>query len=1005
MRRLLPLLVLLLAGLPCHAQTGVLKDFKPMCDSLTARTVRRFGTKGEISLWKAVKNKNGKFDLHFTRDLSDWPWRADDAKWFRRQVEDLYPAKHKTRKGGKIYCRSTLFEDLLTPEAGNNGRTPSYRYSPGKKAGAPVVTGLDNWKRGLSGRTIALWQSHGRYYNEKEDAWMWQRAPIHRTIEDLYTQSYVLPYLIPMLENAGAYVMTPRERDINPHEVMCDNDPSFARDTVGIDFGELPLRVAGAYKEKGKWQDAGIGFADLKALYSKNDNPFKAGTARMAKCALSQMPSASAVWTPDIPERGEYAVYISYKTWEHSSKAVRYTVKHMGGEDIFIVDQSKGGGTWIYLGTFEFDKGTQGCVTVDNAMMPGAAKSSWVSADAVKFGGGICKIARGLDSLDVKVWEPSYLPSYLEGAMYWMQWAGIDYDRVINNWNGDYKRDYASRGAWVCEMKDKLGVPVDLSLAFHTDAGTSPNDSIVGTLSIYTLNSGNSRKYSDGHDRMGGRLLADFVQSQVVGDLRAEFNPEWSRRQLWDRSYAESRSTDVPGMILELLSHQNFADMKYGHDPAFKFAASRAVYKGVLKFLGCWYGTPYTVQPLPVKDFSAVFCSRRRVKLSWAATEDELEPTARPSGYIVYTKIDSGAFDAGVKVKDESLEVDLEPGKLYSWKIVAFNDGGLAFPSEILSAGVPGNSKGEVLVVNNFTRVSGPAWFDTPGYAGFDGQLDGGVPYIRDISFCGDNYEIRRGKRWITDYAPGFGASDTGSAGLVIAGNSFDFPAVHGRALMDSGWSFCSQSVSAFNGKGTWAAVDIICGKQVSTLRGKGTANGAHMSADCQVFPATLREAVKAVSAAGSGIIVSGADIATDAWDCIYPIADTCATADGAVFARYQRDAREFAQDFLGFKWISSRTGNDGILQDRKTFGRSTAHYRFRTEPNALQYCVENADGIQPTGKDDKVLLYYSSKIPAAIVHRSSKCRSAVFGFPLESLLSKDDLSALLARALTEIAQ
>ena len=995
MRRLLPLLVLILAGLPCHAQTGVLKDFKPMCDSLTARTVRRFGTEGEISLWKAVKNKSGKYDLHFTRDLADWPWRAEDAKWFRQQVDLLYPAKHKARKGGKIYCRSTFFDDLITPGLGNNGRALAYRFAYGKKPAATVVKRQDDWKRGLSGRTIALWQSHGRYYNEKEDSWMWQRAPIHRTIEDLYTQSYVLPYLIPMLENAGAYVMTPRERDINPFEVICDNDPSFARDTVSIDFGELPIRTTGAYQEKGKWQDAGIGFADLKALYTRSDNPFKTGSARMSKCAATQNPTAEAIWTPDIPERGEYAVYISYKTWEHSSKAVRYKVCHMGGENVFTVDQTMGGGTWIYLGTFEFDKGNQGYVSVDNGLLPGVAKGSWISADAVKFGGGIGKIARGIDSLDVKEWEPSYLPAYLEGSMYWMQWAGIDYDRVINKWSTDYTRDYASRGTWVCEMKDKLHVPIDMSLAFHSDAGTSPDDSLVGTLAIYTLMAGNSRKYSDGHDRMGGRLLADMVQSQVVQDLRADFDPEWSRRELWDRSYSESRTTDVPAMILELLSHQNFADMKYGHDPEFKFAACRAVYKGILKFLSTWYATPYTVQPLPVKDFSAVFSAPGKVRLSWSATDDKFEPTAKPSGYIIYTRKDGGAFDAGTRVKEESFEVTLEPGTLYSWKIAAYNDGGLSFPSEILSAGVAPGSKGDVLVVNNFTRVSGPAWFDTPGYAGFDGQLDGGVPYIRDISFCGDNYEIRRGKRWITDYAPGFGASDTGSAGLVLAGNTFDFPAVHGRALMDAGWSFCSQSVSAFDGKGSWTAVDIICGKQISTLRGDASTY--------QVYPSRLRDAIKAVSAAGSGIIISGADIATDAWDCIYPIADTCATVDGTPFAQYQRDARKFAQDFLGFKWVSSRTGVDGILQDRKTYGRSTAHYRFCTEPNQIQYCVENADGIQPVGKEDKVLLYYSSKIPAAIVHRSQNARTAVFGFPLEALSSGEDLRALLSQALEEI--
>ena len=75
-------------------------------------------------------------------------------------------------------------------------------------------------------------------------------------MEDIYTQSYVLPFLIPMLENAGAYVMTPRERDTQIHEVISDNDPAFKEARTGL------IRKAGTYSEYGGWEDAGQGFAD-----------------------------------------------------------------------------------------------------------------------------------------------------------------------------------------------------------------------------------------------------------------------------------------------------------------------------------------------------------------------------------------------------------------------------------------------------------------------------------------------------------------------------------------------------------------------------------------------------------------------------------------------------------------------------------------------------------------------------------------------------------------------
>ena len=98
----------------------------------------------------------------------------------------------------------------------------------------PFVRDLDAdaAPRGLQNRNIALWQSHGWYFEPKLNRWEWQRARIFQTVEDLYTQSYVMPYLMPMLRNAGAYVMSPRERDVNTTEIIVDNDGGNASGSV-----------------------------------------------------------------------------------------------------------------------------------------------------------------------------------------------------------------------------------------------------------------------------------------------------------------------------------------------------------------------------------------------------------------------------------------------------------------------------------------------------------------------------------------------------------------------------------------------------------------------------------------------------------------------------------------------------------------------------------------------------------------------------------------------------
>ena len=988
---LLSVLIVLAAETASFAQGQFTSAFSEADDSLSAMVQRRFNVKSDLSIWRAMK-RGDVIDLYFTRNLSDFPWRSEDVRWFTGQIRQLWPRELREYKMGGLFCNNIELDELITPGIGDGkGKARDYRYAfRSHKASRPLVENLDARKpsHGLAGRNIAMWQSHGLFYDAGPGLWSWQRTPVFRTYEDLYTQSYVLPYLIPMLENAGAYVITPRERDTQLYEVVCDNDPHYTQGAAyplsdwALNFEEpLAPRAHGAYSETGKWSSAGTGFADSKEIYVQGENPFTMGSARQTACTGGKG-NARARWTPIFAERGRYAVYVSYKTVPGSTVSAHYTVHHLGGDTEFCVDQTKGGGTWIYLGTFDFDAGSEGYVTLDNGTPKGHAGGKVVTADAVRFGGGIGKVARG--------GTVSGMPSYTEGALYWMQWAGAP-QSLWTQWDGDYTRDYAGRGAWVKWMKDELDVPVDMSLAFHSDAGVTPNDSIVGTLAIYTLLEKNSRKFVNGQDRMACRFLADCVQSQVTSDLGTDYDSLWRRRQLWDRSYSECRTTDVPGMILELLSHQNFADMCYGLDPKFRFDVSRAVYKGMLKFLSSYYGFTYTVQPLPVKDFSATFAQDGKVHLSWQGVKDPKEPTADPAGYTVYTRVDGLGWDSGKTVKGTSVDLPAPEGHIYSYKVVAYNDGGDSFPSEILSVGKPAGATRTVLVVNNFTRVSGPSYFSTPEYAGFDDRLDSGVPDGKEILFIGEDYEHRRMKEYASNNAPGFGGSDYGFAGRSYAGNTFDYPYVHGKALFELGYAFCSQSSAAFETAADaqdYFALDIICGKQVSTVIGT-----AEHGPRFRVFPEGIRKAIKGAADAGTHILVSGANIATDGWDSVYPVKDED-------FNSYQVSVQSFANNVLGYKWISSRASRDGVILAQGSFipVRSMEIYN---EKNPISYCVENPDGIRPNdSKGRTVLKYRSSNVSAGVFYTGSGYRTACFGFPLETLKDESAMRKIMGSSL-----
>lgn len=961
----------LLLSFSANAQKAILEAFKPVTDSLTTLSKNHFGVRSHLSLNKAMK-RGKTLDLYFTKELGDYPWRTGDPAWFRSELKKIWPEELKEYSLGGIWCESIDLSELAQPALSYNGQPRDYRFKVKSPERRQFIeeSGAHKADRGLLGRNIALWQSHGRFYDNGAGAWSWQRSPNWRTTEDLYTQSYVIPFLIPMLERAGAYVVTPRERDINSIEVVIDNDRSFR--SPGF-----PVRTHGSYKEKGAWRDAGEGFADKKEVYVKDDNPFTMGSARQAVCKAGKG-NASISWKPELEGNGRYCVYISYKSLPNSTRCAHYTVLHRGGTSEFSVNQRIGGGTWIYLG--QFDLGPESCIMVDNGTPSGKSfeKGSVVSADAVKVGGGMGKIARG-NGKDSSEWSISDVPSYLEGAMYWEQWAGMPYDR-IHQWDRDYTCDYASRGEWVKMMKDDLKLPIDASLAFHTDAGVTPSDSIVGTLSIYTLKADGSRKFSNGNDRAACRLITDWVQTQVVEDLRSDYDSLWTRRQTWNRSYSESRTTDVPAILLELLAHQNFADMKFGLDPGFRFDVCRAVYKGILKFLSTYYGESYVVAPLPVREFSATFGDDGYVVLNWKATEDLKEPTAAPTEYIVYTRKDDGAFDKGVKVSELHLSLPIENGHLYSFMVEACNRGGRSFPSEILSIGQVSADARKVLVVNNFDRISAPSWFDSEKYAGFDSRLDSGVPYMKDISYGGESWEYRRDKKYLNNTAPGFGATEIDMAGFQPGGNSFDYPAVHGKALMDLGYSFCSMSRSAFDNAPAepYFALDVICGKQISTLVGN-----ARGGVRFRVFPEGFRKALRSAANAGCNILISGAYIATDAWDEIYPIGDTS----------YQDDAKYFIENVLGYRWSTTRGSTNGKVKV------DDATYRYCNELSEESYCVETAGGIRHTSGGSTIATY-TNRTGAGVYHPFEGYGVVAWSFPLELLESREDLKTIIDKSL-----
>jgi hypothetical protein len=922
-----------------------------------------------------------------SKEFAYEPFREKSVERIYEGVKEVFGDSYR----GYIFSVRTLrtpIEELIP----NFFRRDSTRYDKSRiplireDRPAAVVTNISRPavpRRGLDNRNIVLWHSHGWYFNNREGRWEWQRPRLFQSVEDLGPLSFTLPYLIPMLENAGARVYLPRERDPQTHEVIVDND------TPGRSYVEHASATGFL------WRPLSPGFAQA-ASYPANVNPFLTGTARWT--LTDHRPSAEIRWVPDIPEGGEYAVYISYAPSDSNTADARYTLYHRGGTTTFRINQQIGGGTWQYLGHFTFRAGVSpdsgALVLTNESGEPGRH----LTADAVRFGGGMGVVERNGST--------SGRPRFMEGARYNLQFAGMPDTLVysLNNNLDDYRDDYQSRAEYgnyligspygpnKNRMAKGLGIPIDLSLAFHTDAGITRNDTTVGTLSIYSVEGADSsRTFPDGVSRLANRDLADILQTQIVDDIHALFDPQWSRRELRNADYSESVRPNVPAVLLELLSHQNFLDMKFMLDPQFRFAVARAIYKAMLRFLSIPTNTGYVVQPLPVSHFAAELTATGDVALHWRPEQDLLEPTAVPDRYIIYTRVGDGGFDNGrLTAEPGAVLGNIMPGTMYSFRVAAVNDGGESAPSEILAVCRAAPGKPTVMIVNAFDRVAGPATIETPGFSGFFNLEDAGVPDRIDYNFTGGQYDFDPSSAFRTNDGPGHGASFADDETQLIAGNSFDYPYVHGMSLKNLGYGIVSCSAEAVMDSlvdvRRYPFLDLILGEEKTTPRVRPALDslfGKRFTA----FPPKLRKELTAYTQGGGALLVSGSYVGSD------------------LFATLPSDSSglRFARQTLKCTWITDHASRTGKVQPAAAgFLPPAASITFCTELNDRMYAVESPDALAPVKEGAIFLRYAENNFGAATVYRGTY-GVVVVGFPFESVIGQESRDLLMKGVISAL--
>lgn len=622
----------------------------------------------------------------------------------------------RTDPGGE-YKHVTEFLPKLPPVPKKEDEYEGGASKPVKKSLIPQVR-HGNITGALTGKTLFVSAGHGWTYNLnyvnngteenpdyelKSQYWGTQRDVSQGMLEDDSNAEMVSYFLIPYLQNAGGMVFSARERDRQENMVIIDEADGTAYETQD-----------GIYEESGSWTISdSTGYGRTAYPVAIDINPMISGGYRYANADSG----AWARWTANIPEEGFYHVYVSYRAGKNRTDSAVYTVRHAGGSTNVTINQKHHGSTWIDLGRFYFRAGLSresGSVTLSGA-------EDIIIADAVRFGGGKGLIKRGVNTT-LKV---SGYPRWEESAVHNIQFLGAPsgIGKVYHRYNTAYNDrddDVAARSRWAAwenEEGNDEGYDGDDSLyiAIHSNA---VNDSSVTGLSTWIYSAQKPGVgYQTGQAAEGSEELAALVQDRILNSVKTLFKKYEDEsmykygRGIYSAYFGEinpSNNNEMPSVLVELAFHSSPTDSEMLRNPKYRNIAMRAAYQGIVQYFAEKDGTEAVFLPGSPQNLRTKVNENASVTLSWSAPESDSPNYYKghpATGYLVQTSADGNAFNDGTDVGNVlQFTGNFELDKPVYFRVVAYNAGGVSFPSAVAAA-VPAEHGAQILLVDGFERI------------------------------------------------------------------------------------------------------------------------------------------------------------------------------------------------------------------------------------------------------------------------------------------------------------
>lgn len=531
----------------------------------------------------------------------------------------------------------------------------------------------------LEGKIVYTSAGHGLEWNNNINGFYAGRQEFSDTeVNEAFGNQDQLYFYAEHLLRAGATVVPMRPVGDQINEVVLDND------SPEVTYS-------------GSWSNT------LGTVFYDEDYGATADTVGYRFAAVNANETATATYTPNIPEAGFYPVYTWVLNSGNRTDQLYRINDSAGGVTEIRVDHRQVGKGWVYLGTYHFDAGTGGNVQISNQSTAGG---SVVIADAIRFGNGMGDLRDGPSGLGHPSGTTSGAPREDEASLLWA-WRAIGQG---NNPASIIGTSNVSAPHRMAEHMNSNSNPFGTSvyIGFHSNA--SGSHTARGAVGLWNA--------SPSERTPNQASLALFTGRQINQDMQALnglFEHNWSTRTSHSTNFQNfgeidgGPSAEMDMTIIEVAFHDNAQDADLLTDPKVRDQLARSTYEATVEYFSNFGGLADTTSlPSAPVGVTATTDANGDITVSWDPGPTGVQG-GTPDAYRVYISRDGYGYLGYDEVAGSgsgshtftAAELDDNP---YYFKVIAVNSGGESPRSIVAAAQKPGPTDTRVLIVDGFDR-------------------------------------------------------------------------------------------------------------------------------------------------------------------------------------------------------------------------------------------------------------------------------------------------------------